>query len=150
MVFKPLNQKKKLMAYYVVLSVYLFLTSFPVSLLRAVTQYLIYETLKLKQKPYTRLDALSLSFIGLFFFNPYLIYQLGFILSFIISLFFCLRTARKRVLWLIQTHAFCAVIGDTFHLDFSRSNISNQLFGCANIHGLFFICDTTLILGEFI
>ena len=110
MVFKPLNQKKKLMAYYVVLSVYLFLTSFPVSLLRAVTQYLIYETLKLKQKPYTRLDALSLSFIGLFFFNPYLIYQLGFILSFIISLFFVLEPPEKGFYGLFKHTLFVQLL----------------------------------------
>ena len=73
LLFKPLSKKKQLLAYYVFLSVYLFLTSFPISLLRAVTQYLIYETLKLKQKPYTRLDALSLSFIVLFILNPYII-----------------------------------------------------------------------------
>lgn len=85
--FDKLKIKKRTQNMIIVsfLMFYLIVTSFSPSILRAALMYivaLISSKLKLR---FTSLDIASLVYIGLLIFNPFYIYDIGFVLSFIVS-----------------------------------------------------------------
>lgn len=67
---------------------YLLVTLWPVSLLRAVTQYVLYEWLNFDKIRYTRLDAFSFTWIILVMVNPFFFTHMGFQLTFLVSFLF--------------------------------------------------------------
>ena len=69
---------------------YLMITLFPVSLIRAVIQYVLYEWLNIKKETNTRLDVFSFTFIGMLIMNPFYFNQVSFQLSFLVSFLFIL------------------------------------------------------------
>ncbi len=78
------KSKHKQILIIIILTVYVVVTGFPVSLLRAYLMYLLLTIFK--EEKMTSLDALSLSFL-LMLINPYIRYNLGFVLSFLVSFF---------------------------------------------------------------
>lgn len=119
--------KKKNLIMVVFLSLYVFLTGFPISLLRAFIMHLSY--LALSKKGFTRLDSLSLSFIILLLINPFYRYSYSFILSFLVTFFIVIMKPRKGLkgIFLIQITSF-----------FSSLLIVSNLNGGIYLDGLLF------------
>ncbi len=87
---------------------YLWLSSFSLSLLRAVIMFVLY--LLFKKRGLTELDSLSLAFLGMLIINPFYRFSLSFILSFVVSFFIVLSKREKGVkgILLIQLKAYFA------------------------------------------
>ena len=100
--FDRFKIKQKELYISVILTLYLLICNMPISLFRAVSTYMFFVLLH--KKGYTRLDALSLSFITMFIINPFYIYSLSFKLSFIVSFFLTLRENKKGIKDVILMH----------------------------------------------
>lgn len=69
----------------IIVAIYIILIGCPISALRALL-FLILSTINKKSKvSYTRLDIFSISFILMIIINPYQLYYIGFILSYLVS-----------------------------------------------------------------
>lgn len=82
------------------LSLFVFITGFPISLLRAFLMYLAY--LLLNKEGLTRLDSLSISFIILLLVNPFYRYSYSFILSFLVTFFIIMMQPIKGLKGIIS------------------------------------------------
>lgn len=87
------NQKHKTLIVLSILSVYVIIVGFHISLMRAYLMVLFAYVFK--KQGITKLDCLALSFMVLFFINPFNRYRLGFILSFLVSLFLIIVPTKK-------------------------------------------------------
>ena len=67
----------------ILLIIYLIITKFSISITRAVLTYLLTQVFKIKNFKITSLDISSIIFILLIIINPFYMYNLGFILSFV-------------------------------------------------------------------
>lgn len=67
----------------IILGLYLIITKFSVSISRAVFTYYVNQFCKYKKIKYTSLDITSIVFIGFIVINPFYMYNLGFVLSFL-------------------------------------------------------------------
>lgn len=68
-----------------IITIYVIIIGAPSSALRALLFILLGEINKKGTTHYTRLDIFSISFILMILFNPYQLFQLGFILSYLVS-----------------------------------------------------------------
>jgi competence protein ComEC len=90
-----LPKRLKLILQTTLLMGYLMLTLFPISLIRAVIQYLLYEWLNVDQVQYTRLDVFSFTWVGLLIVNPYYFKHTGFLLTFLVSFLFIIGSFKQ-------------------------------------------------------
>ena len=67
------------------LLIYMILVNFSSSIIRAVLLYISYYLNKKFKFGFTSLDLLSIIFLGLLIYNPYNMYQTGFVLSFLVT-----------------------------------------------------------------
>jgi competence protein ComEC len=100
-----LPKKLKLSVQTGILLGYLMLTLFPISLIRAVIQYVLYEWLNGEKIHYTRLDVFSFTWVGLLIVNPYYFQHTGFLLTFLVSFLFIIGTFKAD---------FKGMLGSTF------------------------------------
>lgn len=94
MMFK--NYKKKELIVIIILTIYVLILGFKVSLFRAYLMVLI--SYMFKKEGITKLDSLSLSFIIILIINPFNRYSLGFILSFLVT-FFLVVVPTKNIIF---------------------------------------------------
>ncbi|MCU0105393.1 DNA internalization-related competence protein ComEC/Rec2 [Acholeplasma vituli] len=125
----------------IVLFSYLVITLFPISLIRAVLQYVICEVLNYKKFQYTRLDAFSFTGIMMLIINPYFIHNMGFQLTFIVSFIFLISTYKSDFVgqWCSTFFAQTAVLPIT-------SKITNQVYPIGFFVSPFFIPLFTYVL----
>ena len=71
----------------IIIGLYILFIGCPISALRSYLFILLIELNKKEDISYTKLDILSIIGIFLLFYNPYMIYNTGFILSFLVSFF---------------------------------------------------------------
>lgn len=90
-----LPKKVKLILQSLLLLGYLMLTLFPISLIRAVIQYLLYEWLNVDKIQYTRLDVFSFTWVVLLIINPFYFKHTGFLLTFLVSFLFIIGTFKQ-------------------------------------------------------
>ena len=90
-----LPKRLKLILETIVLLAYLVLTLFPISLIRAVIQYLLYEWLNVEKIQFTRLDVFSLTWVGLLILNPFYFKHTGFLLTFLVSFLFIIGSFKQ-------------------------------------------------------
>lgn len=119
------------------LFVYLFITNFSPSVIRAVLTYYLIIVNKILKLNFSSLDIVSIIFIILIIYNPYYMYDLGFILSFlvvfIIILFFPLLknfSSLIQVLF-ISVSALIITLPITVNINYEiniLSPITNVLF----------------------
>ena len=81
--FLSLFLKKKYIN--IILVIYIFITGFSPSVIRASFMVILANFLTYKKYEFSKLDILSFIFISLLFINPYYIYDMGFELSFLIT-----------------------------------------------------------------
>lgn len=67
------------------ISIYIFIIGFPISALRALLFLILSNLNKRNSIKYTKLDIFSISFIIMILLNPYELYYIGFILSYLVS-----------------------------------------------------------------
>lgn len=101
-IFKKLNIEPNKSVIYLLLLLYLWLTSFSVSLTRAVIMYIIFNNFK--DKGLTRLDSLSVTFIMIIIINPFYRYRTGFILSFIVSFLLIISPYKSNLKSVLVSH----------------------------------------------
>ena len=87
-ILKNINKKFKLIITFIILLFISFLASFTPSILRATILYMFIEIKKLFNIKIDNSNILLIIFSFFVIFNPYYLYNLGFILSFTISYFF--------------------------------------------------------------
>lgn len=100
--FMMFKIKQKELYISLILIIYLLICNIPISLFRAVSSYLFFVLLH--KKGYTKLDALSLSFIVMFLINPFYIYSLSFQLSFLVAFFLTLRSEKEGLKDIVMMH----------------------------------------------
>ncbi|MDD2575253.1 MAG: ComEC/Rec2 family competence protein [Acholeplasmataceae bacterium] len=126
------NIKKKNLIIVLFISLYVFLTGFPISLLRAFIMHLSY--LVLNKKGLTRLDSLSLSFVLLLLINPFYRYSYSFILTFLVTFFIVIMKPKKgfKGILLIQITSFFASL-------LIVSNLNGGIYLKGLIFGFFYV-----------
>lgn len=136
-----LPKKGKLTIQSLILGFYLIITLFPISLIRAVLQFIIYEVLNARKIQYTRLDAFSFSGIVMLIINPFFLRNMGFQLTFIVSFIFLVSTFKSDFFgqWVSTFFSQTAVLPIT-------SKISNTLYPIAFFVTPFFIPLFTYVL----
>ncbi len=87
-ILKNINKKFRLIITFIILLFISFLASFTPSILRAIILYMFIEIKKLFNIKIDNSNILLIIFSFFVIFNPYYLYNLGFILSFTISYFF--------------------------------------------------------------
>ena len=80
-----LPKRTKEMIIIALLGVYMLLTGFAVSVVRAILIVICVYVKEWKSLPFSRLDLMSLIMMGFLLYNPFLIHALGFQLSFLIA-----------------------------------------------------------------
>lgn len=90
------NYKKKELIVIIILTIYVLILGFKVSLFRAYLMVLV--SYIFKKEGITKLDSLSLSFIIILLINPFNRYSLGFILSFLVT-FFLVVVPTKNIIF---------------------------------------------------
>lgn len=136
-----MSKKTKWVIQNILLTSYLWVTLFPISLVRAVLQYILYEWLNLKQSRCTRLDAFSYTWIILLFINPYFLYNTGFQLTFLVSFLFIIHEFKSD--WFgMMTSTFAA---QTLVLPIT-SKITNRMYPIAYLVAPCFIPVFTYLL----
>lgn len=69
----------------IILAMYLLVTNFSPSIIRATTMFVIFVFLKYRKLEYESLDVISITCLLLLIINPYYVFDIGFQLSFLIS-----------------------------------------------------------------
>jgi len=123
------------------LLLYLWITLFPVSLIRAVIQYILYETINFNQIRYTRLDVFSYTWIIMLIINPFYFDHTGFQLSFLVSFLFIVSRFKNT----IQGAFTSTLSAQTFVIPIT-SKISQQLYPIAFFTTPLFIPLFTYVL----
>lgn len=130
---------------YICIFLFLFLviTNFQPSIVRAVICFYLWQCNTLFKLHLSRLDIISISFIGLLIYNPYYMYQLGFILSYIMTFTIILMASiyRKYPKW--QQACFISLTAFVVTLPITI-NINHEINLLSPITNLFFI---TLVEG---
>lgn len=85
-----------------ILFIYLWFTNYSLSLLRAVLMYVLFTVFK--KHGMTKLDSLSIAFIIMIIMNPFYIYRVGFILSYLVSFLLVIGTYNKGFKEVIINH----------------------------------------------
>lgn len=101
-IYKRFNKRSNNYLIITILVLYLWLTNYSLSLLRAVLMYVLYSLFN--KKGLTKLDSLSLSFIIMIIINPFYIYRIGFILSYLVSFLLVVSEGEKGVKAVIINH----------------------------------------------
>ncbi len=86
-IFKKLDESKKYLLISFLLLFYLFLTNFTISMIRACFQFILVFINKIFKLNIKNTNILILLFSIIILYNPYVIYNVGFIFSFSISFF---------------------------------------------------------------
>lgn len=116
---------------------YLWVTLFPISLIRAVGQYLIFEWVNVNQKHYTRLDAFSFIGIGMLIWHPSFIFNIGFQLTFMVSFLFIVGDLKDQFIATLQAQTWVLPI---------TTQIQTNLYPIAFVVTPFFIPLFTYLL----
>lgn len=116
---------------------YLWVTLFPISLIRAVGQYLIFEWLNVNQNHYTRLDAFSFIGIGMLIWNPSFMFNIGFQLTFMVSFLFIVGDLKDQFIATLKAQTWVLPI---------TTQIQTYLFPIAFLVTPFFIPLFTYLL----
>ena len=120
------------------LVIYLFITGFSPSILRASLMVIISSFFKYKRLEFSNLDTLSFIFIFLLFLNPYYIYDIGFELSFLITASIIITEINKKnALIKISILTFLISLPISVNIN-NRINILSPLFNILLIP--FFTC----------
>lgn len=82
---KLIRHKKKAVFISLILIIYMFITSFSPSVVRASLMYVLYKFVVYKKLPFHVIDVLSFIFIAYIVLNPFIIYNVGFVLSFTVT-----------------------------------------------------------------
>lgn len=122
-----------------VLLILLYCSGFSVSLLRVVITYVLFQLFK--KRGLTRLDALSLSFLFILLINPFYRFQVGFILSYLIS-FMLVITPFKNTL----KERFIVHLKVIFLSLLIISNINGKIYPLSIISGFLFTITFPVII----
>ncbi len=118
----------------VLLFTYLWVTLFPISLIRAVIQTLLFEWLNHDKIRYTRLDAFSFTWVLMLIINPYYLSNTSFQLTFLVSFLFIISNFKTDALGMMVS-TFSA---QTLVLPIT-SKITNQVYPLAFLVAPWFI-----------
>lgn len=110
----------------IVLAFYLIITKFSVSISRAVFTYYVNQICKYKKIHYTSLDISCIVFIGFVIINPFYIYNLGFILSFLSTFLIILLSNYLRKLSNIKSIFVITLMINIFSLPIII-NMNNEI-----------------------
>lgn len=132
-IFKRRNNKNKIIN--IILFIYLLITRFSISITRAIVTYYINQIIKYKKLNYTSLDSASLVFIIFIIINPFLIYNLGFVLSFISTFLIILINSYLKTINSIKQMLFITLIINlfTFPIVINLNNEFNILSPFINV-----------------
>ncbi len=102
--------KKKTILISIILLIYIFMTSFSPSVVRASLMYVLYKYIKHKKLHYSSIDVLSFIFILYLFISPYAYKNIGFSLSFLVTISILLTQYLIKEKTLIQSLQLITVI----------------------------------------
>lgn len=139
------NKKNEFYISLIFLLIYIIITDFTPSILRASIMYLLLCYSKLKNLRLTSLDAISIAFIVLLLINPYFMYSLGFTLSFVVSFVIILLSPLIKKQSKIKQGLLISIssIIFTFPITINLNNQINLMSPLINIIDIFFV--TTII-----
>lgn len=124
-----------------VLLIYLFITGFSVSISRAIYSYFLKNILKKRKINISSIDNLSIVFIIMIIFNPFLMYNNGFILSFMASFVIILANVFIKNKNYIKSIIFITIIVNVFSFPIvvNMNNEYNLLTPLINVVMIFIV-----------
>ena len=111
----------------IILVIYVLITGFSPSIVRASSMVILANYFKYKKIEFSRLDILCFIFIALLFINPYYIYDTGFELSFLISFSILISDFDKFKLIKISLLTFSISLPITINMN-NRINLLSPLY----------------------
>jgi len=132
-ILKNIKHKNKLINIFLIL--YLIITKFSMSITRAVLTYLLNQIFKYKNINISSIDTASIVFIFLVIINPFVMYNLGFVLSFIATFIILLASNYLKKLNNIKSIFVITILINifTFPITVNINNEFNLLSPIINI-----------------
>lgn len=122
--FKKTKSKNKIINF--ILLLYLFITKFSISISRAIFTYYLHQLFQYKNIKFTSLDTSCIVFIIFIIINPFLMYNLGFVLSFIATFLIILISDNIKKLSNIKSILVITLVVNIFALPLSI-NLNNEI-----------------------